>query len=144
MLPDSYGNTATTFNGDVTLVLASNPTGATLGGTLTVAAVNGVATFSNLTIDKPGSGYTLTATSTGLTSATSFSFDVVADHLAMTTQPPGSITAGVPFGLVVAVENADGSTDTSYNGTISVLDEWQSLGRTLRMTAVAGVASSPA
>ena len=78
--PDSYGNVAPTFNGDVTLALANNPSGATLGGTLTVAAVNGVATFSDLTLDKLGSGYTFTATSGSLTSATSASFDVAADQ----------------------------------------------------------------
>src|SRR5262249_25649450 len=45
----------TTFNGDVTVTLASHLGGATLGGTLTVAAHNGVATFTGLTIDRAGS-----------------------------------------------------------------------------------------
>ena len=67
---DSYGNVDTSFNGPITIALASNPGGATLGGTLTATAVNGVATFSNLTISSAGNGYTLQATSTGLTSAT--------------------------------------------------------------------------
>ena len=52
-------------------MLANNPTGATLGGTLTVTASQGVATFANLTINKIGSGYTLRVSSSGLTSATS-------------------------------------------------------------------------
>jgi hypothetical protein len=43
-----------TFNGDVILALV-DPGGATLGGTLSVAAHDGVATFSGLTIDRPGS-----------------------------------------------------------------------------------------
>src|SRR5262249_51946702 len=47
------------------------PTGATLGGTLTVTASQGVASFTNLTINKIGSGYTLRVSSSGLTSATS-------------------------------------------------------------------------
>ena len=63
---DSYGNVATPFTGGVAVALANNPGGATLGGTLTVNAVNGVATFSGLTLDKTGSGYTLQATSSGL------------------------------------------------------------------------------
>ena len=46
----------TAYSGDVTLALANNPNGATLGGTLTATAANGVATFSALTLDKPGSG----------------------------------------------------------------------------------------
>jgi hypothetical protein len=46
----------------VTLSLNDNPmTGATLSGTLTVTVVNGVATFSDLSIDLAGIGYTLHA-----------------------------------------------------------------------------------
>src|SRR5262249_34231254 len=73
---DAQGNVVTTFAGSVTLALASNPGGSTLGGTLTLTATQGVATFSGLTLDKAGSGYTLQASSSGLTSATSSPFDV--------------------------------------------------------------------
>ena len=104
----------------MTLALANNPASATLGGTLTVTAVGGVATFSGLTLDKPGSGYTLTATNDGLTSATSATFAVTADHLVVTAQPPGSITAGVPFGLVAASKTIPGTVDASYNGSVTV------------------------
>ena len=45
------------FNGTVTIALQDNPTGATLGGTLTVTAVNGVAVFDGLTLNKLGNGY---------------------------------------------------------------------------------------
>ena len=45
----------------------------------------GVATFANLSIDKAGTGYTLTASATGLTGATSGAFNVVA---------PVSVSAG--------------------------------------------------
>ena len=43
----------------MTLNLANNPGNSTLGGTRTVAAVNGVATFSDLTLNNPGNGYVL-------------------------------------------------------------------------------------
>ena len=43
---DRFGNAATTYTGDVTLVLANNPGADTLGGETMVAAVDGVATFS--------------------------------------------------------------------------------------------------
>ena len=49
---DSSGNLVTSFNGTVTVVLANNPGGATLGGTLTATASGGVATFSGLTLDQ--------------------------------------------------------------------------------------------
>ncbi len=60
---DSLGNVVTSDNSKVTLSIANNTGGATLSGTVTVAAVNGVATFSNLSINFAGN-YTLTATDT--------------------------------------------------------------------------------
>jgi hypothetical protein len=50
------GYFATSFSGPVTVALTA-PGGAVLGGTLTVNAVNGVATFSDLTIDAAGHYY---------------------------------------------------------------------------------------
>jgi streptogramin lyase len=50
-LPDA------TFEGEVNIALGANTTGATLGGTTTVAAHDGVATFSGLTINQVGGGY---------------------------------------------------------------------------------------
>jgi hypothetical protein len=59
---DQFGNLVTNFSGMVALSLNDNPmTGATLSGTLTVKVVNGVATFSDLSIDLAGTGYTLHA-----------------------------------------------------------------------------------
>ena len=63
-IEDAYGNVVTTASGNVSVAFASNPTGATLGGTLTVTASAGVASFTNLTINKTGSGYTLRVSST--------------------------------------------------------------------------------
>jgi hypothetical protein len=78
---DEFGNTATDFGGDVHIEIgndASVPPPATLGGTLTVAAASGVASFENLTIDKLGLGYTLVVTSVDVpTGATSNPFNVV-------------------------------------------------------------------
>jgi streptogramin lyase len=48
------GKPDTGFNGPVTLALVSDPGGATLGGTLAVAAHDGVATFTGLTINRAG------------------------------------------------------------------------------------------
>ena len=56
---------------NVTLAFNTDPSAgaATLGGTLTVAAVGGIATFSDINIDRvfTFAGYTLDATATGLT-----------------------------------------------------------------------------
>ena len=66
---DGSGNIATTYTGPVTLALSGGTSGAKLGGTVTINAVNGVAAFTGLTIDTAGTGYTLTASSGTLTPA---------------------------------------------------------------------------
>jgi hypothetical protein len=59
---DAFGNVETSDNSDtITLSIGANPSGGTLSGTLTVTVVNGVATFSDLSIDLAGVGYTLHA-----------------------------------------------------------------------------------
>ncbi len=71
----------TSYNGSVTVSLASNPGNSTLGGTLTVQAVNGVATFSGLTISNPGLAYTLQVSATGTYAITTTPFDVAGYQL---------------------------------------------------------------
>ena len=73
---DGFGDVVTSYNGSVTIALANNPGGGTLGGTLTVAAVNGVATFSGLTLNNLGTGYTLKVTASGLSSASTAAITV--------------------------------------------------------------------
>jgi hypothetical protein len=81
LVQDVQGNTVPASSASVTLALnAAN--GAVLGGTKTVSAVNGVATFSGLSITKAGTNYTLTATSAPLTAATSDAFGITAGSAA--------------------------------------------------------------
>lgn len=61
------GGLHTGYNGNVTLALLSTTPGATLGGTLTVAAKNGVATFTGLTLNQLGSGARIMASTDPLT-----------------------------------------------------------------------------
>ena len=86
---DAFDN-PTTSGVSVTLALSNNANGATLLGTTTVEALGGTATFSNLAVDRPGTGYTLTATANGLGSKTSVQFDVVSTPLAAPTPSAGS------------------------------------------------------
>jgi len=81
---DNFGNTVPTFGGTITMAIATNPSGGVLSGTTAVAAVSGVATFSNLRIDQPGTGYTLRGTATGLTLATSNAFNITLTASAVT------------------------------------------------------------
>src|SRR5207247_2006441 len=75
---DAFGNTATGFTGNVSLVIGNNPSGGVLHGTIPVAAAAGIATFGDLSIDEAGTGYTLKATSGTLTAATSNAFNITA------------------------------------------------------------------
>ena len=72
------------FTGAITLGLGANPGSGTLSGGAPVNAVNGVATFPNLSINRAGNGYTLRATASQLTAATSTPFNVTAPP----NQPP--------------------------------------------------------
>ena len=73
---DGSGQLATGSTAAVTVAIGSNPGSGSLSGTLTVNASGGVASFSDLSIDRPGNGYTLTATSPGITPATSADFNI--------------------------------------------------------------------
>jgi len=66
---DQFGNAATGFGGNVSMAIGRDASllGAHLGGTTLVAAIAGVATFGELTIDQLGVGYTLRATADGIT-----------------------------------------------------------------------------
>src|SRR2546427_1992542 len=48
------------FSGTITVALGSNPGGATLSGTLLVAAVGGVASFGDLSLNRTGTGHART------------------------------------------------------------------------------------
>ena len=145
---DAGGNVATGFVGNVTVAIGTNPSAGTLSGTKTQPAVAGVATFADLSIDKLGTGYTLTAAATGLTSATSAPFNIVvgtATQLAFTTQPTNT-TAGATMATVrVTARDALGNTATGYTGNVTVAIGTNPGGGTLSgtktVTAVAGVAT---
>src|SRR5207247_11252164 len=73
---DAQGNTAAGFTGNVSVAIGTNPGGGTLSGTATAAAVAGVVSCGSLSIDKAGTGYTLTTSATGLTGANSSTFNI--------------------------------------------------------------------
>jgi subtilase family serine protease len=75
---DRFGNIVTTYSGSVTLARASGPGNSVLGGTLTILVNQGVAAFSNLTLNQTGIGYSLNATTNdGLKAAKTTLFAVV-------------------------------------------------------------------
>jgi hypothetical protein len=80
-----------------------------VSGTLTVAAVNGVATFSNLVFAATGS-YTLSAAATGLTGTTSSQISVIAPPI-----PTIAIT-GTPVSVAPGATSGNTSTITVTPG----------------------------
>jgi protocatechuate 3,4-dioxygenase beta subunit len=90
----------------VTLALTG---GGTLDGTLTAATTGGHATFADVAVPDAGAAVRLTATSPGLTSATSAAFAVsarVATSLAFSVQP-GAVVAGQVVSPAVQVSVLD-------------------------------------
>jgi hypothetical protein len=111
---DAAGNVVTGSTAAVNVAVGTNPGSGTLSGTATENAVSGVATFSNLSINKTGTGYTLTASSSPLTGATSSTFNIVTGSPASITVVSGSgqsATQGAAFAnsLVALVTDASGN-----------------------------------
>ncbi len=144
---DSLGDVVTSYSGSAMVVLANNTGSSTLGGTLSVAISNGMATFSGLSLNRVASGYTLLATSSTLTSATSSEISVTpgaASQLLVTTQPPATVTAGANFGLTVTAEDAEGNVATGFSGSVTAAlannPGGSTLGGTASVSAANGVA----
>lgn len=76
---NAEGNPVTSYNGPVTIAIGRNGgtvMPGTLSGTTTVTAVNGVATFPNLSIDQLGNGYTLVVNAANVFGAESAPFNI--------------------------------------------------------------------
>ncbi len=99
------------FTGAITLGLGANPGSGTLSGGAPVNAVNGVATFPNLSINRAGNGYTLRATAATLTAATSSPFNITAPP----NQPPVAAFTSSCTLLVCSFT----STSSDPDGTIA-------------------------
>ncbi|HKS28088.1 MAG TPA: cadherin-like domain-containing protein [Pyrinomonadaceae bacterium] len=113
---DVQGN-LTTSTANVTLSIGNNPSGGTLSGTTTVAAVNGTATFSDLSIDKVGVGYTLKAASTGLADATSNAFNIISAAVVAGTKTMSGIKApGQAIVYTVTLSNSGPGTQLDNGG----------------------------
>jgi len=148
---DASGNPVSGFTGNVTVAIGTNPAGGTLSGTTTVPAVHGVATFSTLSVDHPGGGYTLLATAIGLTSGASSGFAIAAGPAARLefTAQPGTTTTGAAITPAVQITARDalGNTATGFNGNVTVAIATNPAGGTLAGTttvaANAGVAAFP-
>lgn len=135
---DHFGNPVTNYSGSVTIAITFGSTsGAVLSGKTTVPVINGIARFTDLSIDKTYPSFILTAMSGNLEPANSVSFDIrpgAAVKLEFTIQPGGA-RAGQPFNTQpkVAVEDTFGNVvhDTGISVTISITPGSGAAGATL-------------
>jgi probable HAF family extracellular repeat protein len=146
---DPYDNLATSFNGPVTVSVATGP--GTLSGTVTVTAQSGVATFTNLISDASGK-ITLgaSAESGGSTISSPPSDPTVvgpaaAALLFVAKQPSDMATAGRPFATQPVIDEEDqfGNLETGDNSTVVTATLQSGSGPllgTVAATVVGGVA----
>jgi hypothetical protein len=148
-IEDASGHTVTGATNVVTVTLAANPGGDTLKGTASVAAVDGIATFSTLRIDKTGAGYTLQAAATGLTGATSTPFTIAAAPASQLvfTVPPNNAMGGAAISppVQVAAQDPYGNLVTGFQDSVTVALADSSppgaLSGTTVVSAIGGVAT---
>jgi YD repeat-containing protein len=150
---DNFANTVTSSTASITVAIGTNPSGGVLGGTTTNNASGGVASFSDLSIDQAGTGYTLTASSTGLTGATTNAFNIIAvvpDLIVSSlSNPPASAVAGASFNVTDTTANngngTAGASTTSYrlslDNIISPSDPLLTGSRSVPSLAASGTSS---
>ncbi|HZN91382.1 MAG TPA: invasin domain 3-containing protein, partial [Myxococcales bacterium] len=123
-IQDAGGNRVPGSTLPVTITLAGGTPGAILGGTRTVAAVDGVAVFSTLAVDRAGAGYTLVAAASGLGTTTSAAFDVTAgasNKLAFIVQPADTAAgATITPSIQVALQDAAGNLITTGTAVVTL------------------------
>src|SRR5439155_198159 len=102
------------FTGTIGLALEPASNGGTLSGGTPINAVNGIATFPSLSVDKAGTGYTLRATASGLTDGTSSAFNITPPP---NQSPVAAFTASCP---TLTCSFTDQSSDP--DGTIATWD----------------------
>ncbi|MGN6368023.1 MAG: hypothetical protein ACTHN5_07165 [Phycisphaerae bacterium] len=143
-IEDQYGDIYGGFNSPITLTVASGP--GTIGGTFTVSAVDGVATFSNVTLSAAGT-YTLAASDPA-----DNVFNILSDpftvqpgptQLVFTSQPATSI-AGQPIAgpVTVTLQFANGTVvDDNTAITLAVASGPGGLNGNVTIPLVHGVAT---
>src|SRR5205823_2082275 len=120
---DGNGNTATGFTGNITVARSEERRAGNVSGTKTVAADAGVATFSGLSIDKAGTGYTLTATGAGSTTSAAFNITAGSATQLMCSVQPSTSTAGAAItpAVQITAQDGNGNTATGFIGNITVV-----------------------
>jgi Carboxypeptidase regulatory-like domain/Divergent InlB B-repeat domain len=150
-IEDATGQIVATRTDPITLQIGANPGNASLAGTVTKNAVNGVATFSDLTLNQVGDNYTLVASTPQLPNAPSAPFNVSAvpvAHLVFSVQPSNTQAgAAITPAVVVQIQDQTNTVLTSRTDVITISLQNNpgngSVSGTVTATAVAGIATFP-
>lgn len=143
-IEDQYGNRVSTSTDVVTVTLTAGS--GNLSGTLTATAVQGLATFSGLSIELIGDDKVLTASAAGLVSGSSVPFPIAPasnSQMVIITQPGGG-GAAVPWESQPVIEFRDqyGNRTNSTDEVTATLSTGSGpLNGTSKVAAVAGRAS---
>ena len=148
-IEDAGGNIVSSESRAVTLTIEPGASGGDPVGPVTVSAVDGIATFSNLRVLRTGAGYTLRVLATGLTGAESDPFDITAGPavaLLFTTQPSNALAgAAITPPVAVSAQDSVGNRVTTLAETVTVAlaGTWPAgtLSGTTAVMAVNGVAT---
>ena len=143
---DVLGNRAIAATDAIAIAIGTNPSAGTLSGTKIVNAVNGIASFSGLSIDKNGTDYTLTATAGSLLAANSAAFNVsAATNLAFLAGGSNAVAGSALPAIQVEVRDGFGNRLTSMPTTVTLSFGANPGGGTLAgttaITSVNGVAT---
>ncbi len=121
-ITDLYGN-RTADTDAVTIA----PSSGTLDGTLTQAAVSGLATFDHISCGATGS-ITLTGSASGLTDTpASNTVEVTAGDaasFAVATEHSGTETAGTAFSVTLTAKDVNGNATPDYTGDKAITWTW--------------------
>ncbi|ADO68260.1 Ig-like domain-containing protein [Stigmatella aurantiaca] len=144
VLNDIYGNASSGSGLPVTVALS--PGSGTLEGMATVASVNGVVTFSNLSIAQEGT-YTLAATASGLEGASSAAFPIVDDVAPATPVLSQGNTTGSSIAVEWIAVGDDGPQGTAVSqelryATTPIVTEGDFAAATLAFNAAPKAAGS--
>lgn len=142
---DADGNTVPGATNTVRIALGSAAAGATLGGPQEKSALNGVATFDSVRIDRPGR-HSLVASAQGLGSATSNTFGITAvpARLAFRGALPSAPANALLPAIEVALQDSAGSVVTTAANPVTIAIATNTAGAALlgraAVTAINGVA----
>ncbi|UYL09156.1 Ig-like domain-containing protein [Bdellovibrio sp. SKB1291214] len=142
---DAYSNTATSFTGNITLAIGTNAGSGTLSGTKTVAATAGSASFSAVSIDKVGTGYTLVASASGATSATSLTFNITpaaGSTIAISSGNNQSAVVNTALGTILVAVVRDAYGNLAPNSDVDWTSSAGTLGSATTTSNSSGLASN--